>query len=92
MVVVRPFRGLRPKRELAQKVASPPYDVLDSDEARKMADANAMSFLHVVKPEIDLPPGTDLYSEPVYERGAENLNRMIDEKTMIQDPHPYYYF
>ena len=54
MVTVRPFRGLRPKKELAEKVASPPYDVLDSEEARQMAASNSISFLRVIKPEIDL--------------------------------------
>ena len=92
MVVVRPFRGLRPKKEMAEKVASPPYDVLDSDEARQMAAENKYSFLHVVKPEIDLPPETDIYSDPVYEKGAENLRNMIDQGTMVQDSEPAYYF
>ena len=91
MVVVRPFRGLRPKDSLAQKVASPPYDVLDSDEAREMAAGNENSFLHVVKPEIDLPSETDLYSEPVYQKGKENLNRLIKDRIMVQDPEAYFY-
>ncbi len=92
MVVVRPFRGLRPRKDIAEKVASPPYDVLDSDEAREMAAGNPFSFLHVVKPEIDLPPETDLYSEPVYQKGAENLKAMIDDGTMVQDSGPMFYF
>lgn len=92
MVVVRPFQALRPKSELASQVASPPYDVLDSAEAREMAAGSPLSFLHVVKPEIDLPPGTDLYSDEVYEKGAENLRAMIDSGTMIQDFQPFYYF
>ena len=77
MADVRPFRGVRPKPEFAQKIASPPYDVLDSNEARKYAKENPMSFLHVVKPEIDLPLGTDLYSEDVYKTGAKNLQRPV---------------
>ena len=92
MVVVRPFKGLRPKKELAEKIASPPYDVLDSDEARAMVADNPHSFLHVVKPEIDLPPETDIYSNPVYEKGAANLNNMISQGTMVQDSEPAYYF
>ncbi len=92
MVVVRAFRGLRPREDVAEKVASPPYDVLDSDEARAMVQANPLSFLRVVKPEVDLPPDTDLYSEPVYQKGAENLHTMIDDGIMIQDEKPVYYF
>ena len=92
MVIVRPFKGLRPKKELADKVASPPYDVLDSDEARQMAKSNSISFLKVIKPEIDLPLETDIYSEPVYEKGKENLNEMISNGTMVQDSEPAYYF
>jgi uncharacterized protein (DUF1015 family) len=58
MAIVRPFRGLRPRPDLAEKVASPPYDVLDSDEAREMVRDNPLSFLRVVKPEVDLAPAT----------------------------------
>ena len=72
MAVVKPFKGLRPKREYAEKVASPPYDVLNSKEAREMAAGNPYSFLHVVKPEIDLDPDIDLYDEKVYQKGGEN--------------------
>ena len=92
MVVVRPFRGLRPKKELAEKVASPPYDVLDSEEARQMAASNSISFLRVIKPEIDLPPETDIHGDSVYLQGAENLKNMISEGTMIEDSAPYFYF
>ena len=63
MSVIKPFKGLRPIKEFAEKVASPPYDVINSEEAREMAKGNPYSFLHVNKPEIDLPPDTDLYSE-----------------------------
>ena len=68
MVIVRPFRGLRPKDELAEKVASPPYDVLDSEEARVIVASNSQSFLRVVKPEVDLSPDLDIYSEEVYQQ------------------------
>ena len=91
MAVVRPFRGLRPQPELAAKVASPPYDVINSDEARQMAAGNGYSFLHINKPEIDLPVGTDLYDEKVYARGAENLKKFIDEKSLFQDENPAFY-
>lgn len=92
MVIVRPFKGLRPKKELADKVASPPYDVLDSDEARFMAKSNSISFLRVIKPEIDLPPETDVHGDSVYHQGAENLKNMISEGIMLQDAEPYFYF
>ncbi|NOY59541.1 MAG: DUF1015 domain-containing protein [Calditrichaeota bacterium] len=85
MITIKPFRGLRPKEDLAEKVASPPYDVLSSDEARQMAQINPISFLHVNKPEIDLPEDTDPYSEIVYQKGRENLYRFINEGTLVQD-------
>ena len=78
MPVVRPFRGLRPKPENAQKVAAPPYDVVNSEEARQLAKGNSYSFLHVNKPEIDLPPETNHYDSKVYAQGAENLKSFID--------------
>ena len=91
MADVRPFPGLRPKREFAEKIASPPYDVLNSEEARELAGKNPISFLHVVKPEIDLPPETDPYSDIVYKTGAETLKRLIGAGYMIKDPKPNYY-
>ena len=91
MVNVRPFRGLRPVPEKVGDVASPPYDVLNSEEARRLADGNPVSFLHVVKPEIDLPPSVDLYSEKVYEKGRENLDRLVSDGILIRDPEPAFY-
>ncbi len=91
MSIIKPFKGLRPRKDMAAKVASPPYDVLNSIEAREMAKDNPYSFLHVVKPEIDLPEGTDLYSEAVYNKGAENLKKLIDEGIMKQDASPCFY-
>ncbi len=85
MMTIKPFRGLRPKEKLAEQVASPPYDVLSSDEAKQMAQTNPLSFLHVNKPEIDLPEDTNPYSEIVYQKGRENLNRFISEGTLVQD-------
>ncbi|MBN2355934.1 DUF1015 family protein, partial [candidate division KSB1 bacterium] len=85
MIIIKPLRGLRPRDDLAAKVASPPYDVLSTEEAREMAQSNPLSFLHVNKPEIDLEPGTDLYADAVYEKGRENLQRFIDESIMWQD-------
>jgi uncharacterized protein (DUF1015 family) len=91
MADLRPFRAYRPRRELASQVASPPYDVLNSAEAREMARDNPLSFLHVVKPEIDLPPDTDVHSPQVYAKGAENLRRLIDEGVLVRDPTPCFY-
>ena len=91
MAKIKPFQGLRPVPEKAAQVASPPYDVLSSEEARAMAEGNPISFLHVVKPEIDLPPGTDLYSDAVYAKGAENLSRLESEGVLRRDERPCFY-
>ncbi len=91
MSTFRPFKGLRPIPELADKIASPPYDVINSEEAREMAAGNPLSFLHVVKPEIDLDPSIDLYDDRVYAKAAENFNRLIDEGSMVQDGAASYY-
>ena len=91
MATIRPFRGLRPRKELAEKVASPPYDVLSSNEAREMAKNNPYSFLHINKPEIDLPPETNIYDESVYLKGKENLDRFIKEGILVQDEKPMFY-
>lgn len=89
--LLRPFPGLRPKPELAAQVAAPPYDVLSSQEARIMAAGKPLSFLHISKPEIDLPEGTDLYSAAVYAKGAENLNALMAQGVLIRDPKPCFY-
>jgi len=91
MARIEPFRGWRPRPELAEDVASPPYDVLNSDEARVMAADNPLSFLHVVKPEIDLPPETDHYAPEVYAKGGENLRRLMDDGVLIQEDTPALY-
>jgi len=91
MATVKPFRGLRPRPEFATRVASPPYDVVSSSEARQMAGENPLSFLHVVKPEIDLDASVRLYDEEVYLKGAENLKKLINDRVMIQDENPCYY-
>ncbi|MCK5115831.1 MAG: DUF1015 domain-containing protein [Candidatus Aegiribacteria sp.] len=92
MVTVRPFSGLRPVKELAEKIASPPYDVLDSIEARAAVLENPLSFLKVVKPEVDLDPAVDLYDQKVYEQGALNLRGFMERGEMIQDKKPIFYF
>ena len=75
MSVIRPFSALRPKKEYASAVAALPYDVMNSEEAREKVKNLPYSFLHVDKAEIDLPVGTDLYSDAVYAKAAENLKK-----------------
>ncbi len=91
MSKIQPFKGLRPKVDLVQRVASPPYDVLTSQEAREMAKDNPLSFLHVVKAEIDLNPETDPHSQEVYKKGTENLKKFINKGIFIQDEFPCFY-
>ena len=77
MAVIRPFRALRPRSDRAQLVASVPYDVVNTDEARALAAGNPLSFLHVSRPEIDLPAGTDIHSDAVYRKAVENFETLI---------------
>lgn len=92
MVMIREFKALRPREDLAAEVASPPYDVLDSQEARQLARGKSFSFLHVVKPEIDLPEEIDPYDESVYLQGRENLDRLVEEGVLFDDDEPAIYF
>ena len=89
--LLRPFPGLRPTPDHAAEVAAPPYDVLSSDEAREMAADKPLSFLHISKPEIDLPPGTDVYAPQVYAKGAENLRALTERRVLVQDAKPCFY-
>ncbi|MFA5242619.1 MAG: DUF1015 family protein [Sulfuricella sp.] len=89
--LIRPFAGLRPAPGRASDVAAPPYDVLSTAEARVRADGRPWSFLHISKPEIDLPPETDPYAAEVYAKAAENLQRMIDEGVLKRDESACYY-
>lgn len=91
MAILRKFKAWRPKLGLEQQVASYPYDVLNSQEARELVRGNPYSFLHVVKPEVDLPEGTDLYSQEVYNQARENLERFKREGILVQDPAPHLY-
>jgi len=91
MALINPFRGLRPAPGRAKDVLAPPYDVLNSAEARERAKGKPSSFLHISKPEIDLPEGTDPYSDSVYAKAAENLKMIIDEGALIRDDKPCYY-
>ncbi|MDD3530003.1 MAG: DUF1015 domain-containing protein, partial [Gallionellaceae bacterium] len=91
MPLVRPFAALRPAPGRAQEVIAPPYDVLDTEEARALAEGRPWSFLHISKPEIDLPAGTDPYAAEVYAKAAENLTRMLEAGVLRQDAQPGYY-
>jgi uncharacterized protein (DUF1015 family) len=91
MAIIKPFAALRPKPELAAQICELPYDVMSSDEAREMAAGNPLSFLHVSKPEIDLPPGTDIHAPEVYARGRENFEKLIAQGALQQDGAPAFY-
>ncbi len=91
MDLISPFRGLRPAPGRADDVIAPPYDVLNTAEARERAEGKPWSFLHISKPEIDLPEGTDPYSPEVYAKAAENLKKMIGEGVLKRDDKPCYY-
>lgn len=91
MATLRPFQALRPGRERAADVAAVPYDVVSTAEARALAAGNPWSFLHVSRAEIDLPEGTDPYSDEVYRRAAENFDRLTRECPLARDPEPSLY-
>src|SRR6476646_1839755 len=91
MAIIKPFRALRQNNEYAAQVASRPYDVLNSEEARKEAGDNLLSFLHVTKSEIDLPSDIDIHSEQVYQKAKENLQKLVQKKILFQEEKPCYY-
>lgn len=91
MADIRPFAALRPKPELASQICELPYDVMSSNEARDMAKGNALSFLRVSKPEIDLDPGIAPDDPAVYAKGSENFKKLQDQGALFQDEAPYYY-
>jgi len=91
MTLIRPFTGLRPVASRAAEVLAPPYDVLSSIEARERAAGRPWSFLHISKPEIDLPDGTDPYSAEVYAKAHDNLQKMLQEGILKRDADPCYY-
>ena len=91
MARVKPFKGLRPPRELVEQVESRPYDVLDSEEPRAEAGSNEKSLYHIIKPEIDFPVGTSEYDARVYERAAENFAKFQREGWLVQDADDHYY-
>ena len=91
MAMIRPFAALRPEPRLADKICELPYDVMSSEEARQMAAGNPLSFLHVSKPEIDLPPGTDIYAPDVYTKGKDNFQRLVSQGALKQDSQRCFY-
>lgn len=91
MAIVKPFRGVRPPRDLADKVASRPYDVLNSDEARAEADGNPMSLYHIIKPEIDFAPGQDEHAPEVYDRAVANFKAFKKNGWLVKDDNDHYY-
>ena len=91
MAWVKPFKGLRPPKDLVERVECRPYDVLSSEEARIEAGDNEMSLYHVIRPEIDFPEGTDEYASCVYEKGAENFAKFQRNGWLVEDAKPMYY-
>ena len=91
MAILKPFKGIRPVKEFAQKVASKPYDVLDEKEARIECEGNPLSFYHVIKPEIDFPDDHDHYAADVYEKGISNFNKLKADGVFKEDAKEYYY-
>jgi len=92
MTLIRPFTGLRPATGRADDVAAPPYDVLNTEEARVRAQDRPWSFLHISRPEIDLPVGTDQFAAEVYAKGKENFDHMLAKGVLVRDKNPSYYF
>lgn len=91
MAVVKPFRGLRPPVSIASELACLPYDVMNSDEARKMAKGKECSLLHITRSEIDLPPDTETHSDMVYEKSVENFRKWQNNGWLVQDEVPHFY-
>lgn len=92
MSVIKPFRPLRPRVDLAAQIASPPYDVVSRQEARALVAGNLLSFLRVGRADLELSDGTDPYSAEVYQRGAANLQRLVDEEALFREPEPVFAF
>jgi len=91
MATIKPFRGIRPPKELVEQIESRPYDVLDSEEARAEAGDNEKSLYHIIKPEIDFPVGTSEYAPEVYQKAAENFKKFQDNGWLVQDEQDHYY-
>lgn len=91
MALIKPFKGIRPPENLVEKVASRPYDVLNSEEARMESEGNPMSLYHIIKPEIDFEPGTDEHEEKVYDKAAQNFSEFRKKGWLVQDETEKYY-
>ncbi len=91
MAKVKPFKGVRPPKEMVEEVVSRPYDVLNSEEARKEAEGNEKSLYHIIKPEIDFEPGTDEHDPKVYDKAVENFRMFQDKGWLVQDDEEKYY-
>ena len=91
MATIKPFKGVRPPQDLVEQVASRPYDVLNSAEAREEAAGNEKSLYHIIKPEIDFPEGTDEHDERVYRKAADNFRMFQDKGWLVQDDKENYY-
>lgn len=91
MALIRPFTALRPKKENAHLVASVPYDVINTEEAKELAKDNPLSYLHITRSEIDLPENVDVYSKEVYLKAKENLDKLIKEAPLVLDDKPHFY-
>lgn len=91
MAVIKPFKGVRPPKNLVELVASRPYDVLDSEEAREEAGDNEKSLYHIIKPEINFEPGTSEYDPRVYESAVEQFRKFQKEGWLVQDDKEHYY-
>ena len=91
MAVIKPFRGVRPPKSMVEEVASRPYDVLNSEEAREEAKGNEKSLYHIIKPEIDFPVGTDEHDPAVYDKAVENFKKFQEKGWLVQDDKENYY-
>lgn len=91
MAIIKPFKGLRPPKDLVERIESRPYDVLDSEEARAEAGDNEMSLYHIIKPEIDFEPGTSEYDSRVYDKAAQNFEAFQRKGWLVQDAEDHYY-
>ena len=91
MAIIKPFEAVRPQPEYAVEVSSLPYDVMNTAEARQMAEGNPKSFLHVSRAEIDFEEGTDEHSQPVYEKARDNFYKMMEDGILFQDAYPFFY-
>ena len=85
MAILKPFKGLRPPVSIVKQLASRPYDVLNSDEAREEAKGNEYSLLHIIKPEIDLPATVDIHSQQVYDKAKENFDMFRAKNWLVAD-------